>query len=149
MINELLNELHGASVFTKLDLKSGYEHVRVRTEDVPKTVFKTYEGHYEFLVMPFRLTNAPVTFQAIMNKLFRPFLRRFVRVFFDDILVYSPSNEEHIQDVGTVLELLEQQQLYANRKKCEFGRSDLAYLGRLKSKSGVALDPTKVQALKT
>lgn len=147
VIEELLDELHGSKVYSKIDLRLGYHQIRVAKEDVSKTAFRTHEGHYEFLVIPFELTNAPSTFQALMNQVIRPFWRRFVSVFFDDILIYSPDIDTHITHLAMVFNVLRDNDLYANLKKCTIAQEKIEYLGHCVSAQGVVADPEKVRAM--
>ena len=119
-IDELFDQLQGSRVYSKIDLRSGYHQLKVRENDVSKTAFRTRYDHYEFLVMPFGLTNAPTVFMDLMNRVFSPYLDKFVIVFIDDILVYSGSPKEHVEHLRTVLQILRERQLYAKFSKCRF-----------------------------
>lgn len=143
----MLDELHGPKFFTKLNLTAGYHQVRMHPPDILKTAFRTHNGHYEYLVMPFGLCNAPSTFQALMNEVFQPLLRKFVLVFFYDILVYSASWQEHLQHVREVFQLLRQHKLAVKFKKCEFGQHELEYLGHIISSDSVKVDKSKIAAM--
>ena len=146
-IDDLLDQLQGASCFSKIDLWSGYHQLRIRHEDVPKTAFRTRYGYYEFLVMSFGLTNAPTAFMDLMNRVFKPFLDHFVIVFIDDILVYSRSEEEHVEHLRIVLQTLREHQLYAKFSKCEFWLDSVAFLGHVVSREGIQVDPKKIEAV--
>ncbi|KAA3472971.1 RNA-directed DNA polymerase-like protein [Gossypium australe] len=146
-IDDLFYQLKGASVFSKIDLRSGYYQLRVRDFDVPKTTFRTRYDHYEFLVMPFGLTNGPTVFMDLMNRVFRPFLDRFVVVFIDDILIYSRNETEHAEHLRLVLQILCDKQLYMKFSKCEFWLNEVSFLGLVVSASGIRVDPSKVSAI--
>ncbi|KAG8490789.1 hypothetical protein CXB51_014001 [Gossypium anomalum] len=128
-------------------LRSGYYQLRVKDSDIPKTAFRTRYGHYEFLVMPFGLTNAPAVFMDLMNRIFRPYLDRFVVVFIDDILVYSRNETEHAEHLRLVLRILRDKQLYAKFSKCEFWLREVSFLGHVVSASGIRVDPSKITAI--
>jgi hypothetical protein len=147
LIEEMLDELTGARYFTKLDFKADFHQVRMDPTDEFKTAFKTHYGHYQFKVMPFGLTNTPATFQCIMNSILEPFLRKFVIVFMDDILIYSSTLQDHAQHIKGVLQLLREHKFYVKLSKCEFAKEELEYLGHTISDAGMDTYPKKTQAV--
>jgi hypothetical protein len=146
-IEYLFDQLRGASVFSKIDLRSGYHQLRIRPSDIPKTAFITKYGLYEFMVMSFGLTNAPGYFMYLMNSVFMDYLDKFVVVFIDDILIYSQNEQEHEEHLRKVLQRLRDCQLYAKLSKCEFWTSDVLFLGHIINRDGLAVDPKKVAAI--
>jgi hypothetical protein len=147
VIDELLDELAGASWFSKLDLKAGYHQIRLAPGEEHKTAFQTHNGHYEFRVMAFGLTGAPATFQHAMNATLAPVLRKFAVVFFDDILIYSATYSDHLQHLAAVLEILHKDQWHVKFSKCVFAQQSVAYLGHVVSAAGVATHPAKIASV--
>ncbi|WMV13718.1 hypothetical protein MTR67_007103 [Solanum verrucosum] len=148
-INDLFDQLQGASYFSKIGLRLSYHQLRVRGNDIPKIAFRTRYGYYEFLVMSFGLTNAPAAFMDLMNRVFRLYLDMFMIVFMDDILIYSRSEGEHMDHLRIVLQVLKEHQLYAKFSKCEVWLRSVAFLGHSVSSKGIDVDPKKTDAVKS
>ncbi|GJU42132.1 reverse transcriptase domain-containing protein [Tanacetum coccineum] len=147
-IDDLFDQLQGSRFFSKIDLRSGYHQLRVHEDDIPNTAFRTRYGHFEFTVMPFGLTNAPTMFMDLMNRVCRPYLDKFVIVFIDDILIYSKTQEEHVEHLRLVLELLKKEKLYAKFSKCEFWLREVQFLRHVINGNGIHVDPSKIEAVK-
>ncbi|GJR45043.1 putative reverse transcriptase domain-containing protein [Tanacetum coccineum] len=146
-IDDLFDQLQGSSVYSKINLRSGYHQLRVRNEDIPKTTFRTRYRHYDFQVIPFGLTNAPAIFMDLMNRMCKPYLDKFVIVFIDDILIYSHNKEEHADHLRIILELLRKEKLYAKFSKCDFWISIVQFLRHLINSQGLYVDPAKIEAI--
>nr|GFC33101.1 putative reverse transcriptase domain-containing protein [Tanacetum cinerariifolium] len=147
-IDDLFDQLQGLSVYSKIDLRSGYHQLRVREEDIPKTTFRTCYGHYEFQVMPLGLTNAPTIFIDLMNRVYKPYLDKFMIVFIDDILMYSKDEKEHEEHLKAILELLKKEELYAKFSKCEFWIPKVQFLSHVINNQGIHVDPAKIESIK-
>ena len=147
IIEELLEELGGSTIFSKINLRFGYWQICMHPDDIHKTAFKIHQGHFEFLVLPFGLSNVPSTFSSLMNSIFRPYLRQFILVFFDDILIYSRTFDDHLQHLTIALQVLRDNQLFAKLRKCFFVQHNIEYLGHVISSQGVITDPKKIEAI--
>ncbi|GKB39430.1 putative reverse transcriptase domain-containing protein [Tanacetum coccineum] len=147
-IDYIFDQLQGSQFFSKIHLRSGYHQLRVHEDDIPKTAFRTRYGHFEFTVMPFGLTNAPAIFIDLMNRVCRPYLDKFVIVLIDDILIYSKTQEEHVEHLRLVLELLKKEKLYAKFSKCEFWLREVQFLRHVINGNGIHVDPSKIKAVK-
>jgi hypothetical protein len=146
-IEDLFDQMRGARVFSKIDLRSGYHRMKIRPSDIPKMAFSTRYGLYEFTIMSFGLTNAPAYFMNLMNKVFMEYLDRFIVVFIDDILINSNSDSDHEEHLRLVLQKLRDNQLYAKYSKCEFWIDEVPFLGHIISNGGISVDPAKVKEI--
>ena len=146
-IDDLFDQMKGATIFSKIDLRSGYHQLRIKEGNIPKTTFQTRFGHYEFVVVPFGLTNTPIVFMSLMNSIFRKYLDRFVHVFLDDILIYSKNEREHEEHLWIVLSYLRENKFYGKLSKCSFFEKEIHYLGHIISTEGIPVDPEKVKAI--
>ncbi|KAL4010978.1 hypothetical protein IC575_028020 [Cucumis melo] len=146
-IDDLFDQLQGATVFSKIDLRSGYHQLRISDSDIPKTAFRSRYRHYVFIVISFGLTNAPAVFMDLMNRVFQDFLDSFVIVFIDDILIYSKTEVEHEEHLHQVLETLQANRLYAKFSKCEFWLKKVSFLEHVVYSKGVSVDPAKMEAV--
>ncbi len=147
-IEDIFDSLQGSQVYSSCDLASGYHQIRIAQEDIQKTAFTTPVGHFQFKVLCFGLTNSPAVFQKAMHDVFRPYIGKFVAIYLDDILIYSKTQEEHIEHLRKVLTLLREHKLYAKLSKCEFLKPELRFLGHIVSKDGLKVDPSKVAVVK-
>ncbi|GKB00220.1 putative reverse transcriptase domain-containing protein [Tanacetum coccineum] len=147
-IDDLFDQLQGSQFFSKIDLRSGYHQLRVHENDILKIAFRTRYGHFEFTIMPFGLTNAPAVFIDLMNRVCRPYLDKFVIVFINDILIYSKTQEEHVEHIRLVLGLLKKEKLYAEFSNCEFWLREVQFLGHVINSKGIHVDPSKIEAVK-
>jgi hypothetical protein len=146
-IDDLFDQLRGEMIFYKINLRSGYHQVRIKDEYIHKTTFRTRHGHYEFVVIPFGLTNTSASFMCLMNNILSKYLDKFFIVFIDDILIYSKNEQEHEEHLRIVLQVLREHELYAKFNKCDFYKDKIQYLGHVISKDGIFVDPNKIKAI--
>nr|GEX17722.1 putative reverse transcriptase domain-containing protein [Tanacetum cinerariifolium] len=147
-IDDLFHQLHGSHYFSKIDLRSGYHQLRLHEEDIPKTAFRARYGHFEFTVMPLGLTNAPTVFTDLMNRVYKPYLDKFVIMFIDDISIYSKSKEDHEVHFKLALELLKKEKLFTKFSKCDFWLQEVHFLGHVVNSNCIHVDPSKIEVVK-